>query len=163
MSEDRLRILQRSVAPLEALPDHAKLRVVPIAEDATDLPMLTTHKLVLEDRQILQGVRRTWTNDGHRQTLRFVNVMVSEAFDLAEKATDTTPEVPTETLFGLTRLALLQALSAILAGAIRGLQRLRRTTYLGNDQVCIDIENLESDVMLMRSRIDQHIEQRHTL
>lgn len=161
--DSRLDLILRNLAPLEAVKDFAKLRVV--ENDAgggakDDAITIDTHHLALEDRWVFQGMRRAQTGDGHRITLAFIQHIHSEIEALADRASKAhvhNDPARADSMFELPGLKVLQKLSQANKAAIRGLTRLRLTTYAGSEQIAVDLTNLIGRSETISDQIDAYV------
>lgn len=176
--DTKLSTIQRNLSSLEALKDHGKLRVhrldAPLESGVKEEPShasepsesinIGTHHLAVDDRWMLQGVRRTISGDGHKLTIAFVWHLVDEIEALANRAFaqyNSGPERPPEKdgsdMFARKALEVLQSLATSILAANKGLIRLKHTTYAENEQIGVELSNLTLTMDRIASRINQFL------
>lgn len=165
--DEKLRVIERNLAALDAVKDYDKLRIVREAPEAENpATTIDTCHLAVEERWLFQGYRRSWSGDGHHLTIAFIKHIISEARVVANSAFCAQQQAPRmlladttvqKNLFEKSPLQVLQELSLAIDGARKGLRRLRQTTYVDSKQIGVDLEGIDRDMDKITTSINSFL------
>jgi hypothetical protein len=149
------------------------LRLKPESTPRSNIPLEAitpaTHRLVLEDRWLLQGVQRAATGDGHGPMIGFLREVLDsvQRHANASIARDSegeeggglgdVPSLPSSSLFCRRPRELLHRTAIALTTAHAGLDILRTSTYVDMEQVRVDLQQLMDEIKHVFMRIEGYL------
>ena len=148
--ESRLSAVYRNLEVIGNVKEYEKLCIVIIdTTNVTKNPPESitpeTHTLNIDQRYI-QLLQRAYTGDGRAPTMSFIVQVLDEVksiADIAYKSYGNRQGILStmgESMFVQTPQEVLDMLKTKLTTAIKGLERLKATTYASDRQYCLDID-----------------------